>query len=276
MFSPQDGPSFKPALKMASIHLNAIDIVVVNCPAGLGDVGATTICYTRLIATGYSQLLISTRSYQRLWSSRARATRGYHLLTCGYGALQTRLPVHDVVKAFLLRPKTRSSGACHNKSAVEHQLNVVRDSMARLPLKVSSEIFLPCLSLLPTPGAHIPMLFLCYGRPSIIILRGQSSANEHEPFIVSGAAGVWNQGTAKQQHSSCARWLSASPKKSNSSTVAAPNCNTLSPRCFPGSLPDRSSSPVQEDAGVRKLRNDKTTTFLLRAGCRPSGRGGVN
>ncbi|KAJ7027213.1 hypothetical protein C8F04DRAFT_1399581 [Mycena alexandri] len=47
MFSPQDGPSFKPALKMASIHLNAIDIVVVNCPAGLGDVGTTTICYTR-------------------------------------------------------------------------------------------------------------------------------------------------------------------------------------------------------------------------------------
>ncbi|KAJ6523351.1 hypothetical protein B0H19DRAFT_866849, partial [Mycena capillaripes] len=41
------------------------------------------------------------------------------------------------------------------------QLNALRDPIARLPLEISSEIFLQCLSENPTPDAEIaPTLLL--------------------------------------------------------------------------------------------------------------------
>ncbi|KAJ7457929.1 hypothetical protein B0H11DRAFT_202993 [Mycena galericulata] len=48
-----------------------------------------------------------------------------------------------------------------SKSLAQRQLNAIRDSVARLPLEISTEIFIQCLPLLPEPGAHnIPMLLL--------------------------------------------------------------------------------------------------------------------
>ncbi|KAJ7678784.1 hypothetical protein B0H17DRAFT_1182298 [Mycena rosella] len=50
-----------------------------------------------------------------------------------------------------------------SKSALQRQLNAVRDPVTRLPLEISSEIFIQCLpsSSNPQPGARdIPMLFL--------------------------------------------------------------------------------------------------------------------
>ncbi|KAJ7449997.1 hypothetical protein B0H11DRAFT_2077966 [Mycena galericulata] len=44
---------------------------------------------------------------------------------------------------------------------VQRQLNAIRDPVARLPLEISSEIFIHCLPPHPEPGAHnIPMLLL--------------------------------------------------------------------------------------------------------------------
>ncbi|KAJ7700806.1 hypothetical protein B0H17DRAFT_212247 [Mycena rosella] len=49
----------------------------------------------------------------------------------------------------------------HRKNALRRQLNAVRDPVARLPLEISSEIFIQCLPSHPQPGAgHIPMLLL--------------------------------------------------------------------------------------------------------------------
>ncbi|KAJ7453653.1 hypothetical protein B0H11DRAFT_271506 [Mycena galericulata] len=49
----------------------------------------------------------------------------------------------------------------HSKSLYQRQLNAVRDPVARLPLEISSEIFLQSLPSLPEPGAHCaPMLLL--------------------------------------------------------------------------------------------------------------------
>ncbi|KAJ7484978.1 hypothetical protein B0H11DRAFT_2017561 [Mycena galericulata] len=49
----------------------------------------------------------------------------------------------------------------HSKIVVQRQLNSIRDPVARLPLEISSEIFIQCLPPLPEPGAHdFPMLFL--------------------------------------------------------------------------------------------------------------------
>ncbi|KAJ7484971.1 hypothetical protein B0H11DRAFT_1146860 [Mycena galericulata] len=48
-----------------------------------------------------------------------------------------------------------------NKSLVQRQLNAARDPMARLPLEISSEIFIQCLPSFPEPGAHrLPMILL--------------------------------------------------------------------------------------------------------------------
>ncbi|KAJ7509563.1 hypothetical protein B0H11DRAFT_1252325 [Mycena galericulata] len=48
-----------------------------------------------------------------------------------------------------------------SKSLVQRQLNAVRDPVARLPLELSSEIFVRCLPPFPEPGVqHFPMLFL--------------------------------------------------------------------------------------------------------------------
>ncbi|KAJ7915577.1 hypothetical protein B0H13DRAFT_2453881 [Mycena leptocephala] len=48
-----------------------------------------------------------------------------------------------------------------SKSAAQRELNAIRDPVARLPLEISSEIFLLCLPLQPMPGADdAPMLLL--------------------------------------------------------------------------------------------------------------------
>ncbi|KAJ7509528.1 hypothetical protein B0H11DRAFT_1790936, partial [Mycena galericulata] len=48
-----------------------------------------------------------------------------------------------------------------SKRLVQRQLNAVRDPVARLPLEISSEIFVRCLPPFPQPGVqHFPMLFL--------------------------------------------------------------------------------------------------------------------
>ncbi|KAJ7457904.1 hypothetical protein B0H11DRAFT_2199507 [Mycena galericulata] len=48
-----------------------------------------------------------------------------------------------------------------NKCAAQRRLNSLRDPVARLPLEVSSSIFVNCLDRFPTSGArHAPMLFL--------------------------------------------------------------------------------------------------------------------
>ncbi|KAJ7915576.1 hypothetical protein B0H13DRAFT_2658653 [Mycena leptocephala] len=48
-----------------------------------------------------------------------------------------------------------------SKSAAQRELNAIRDPVARLPLEISSEIFLLCLPHQPTPWAHhAPMLLL--------------------------------------------------------------------------------------------------------------------
>ncbi|KAJ7748784.1 hypothetical protein DFH07DRAFT_713969, partial [Mycena maculata] len=44
---------------------------------------------------------------------------------------------------------------------LQREVLAVHDPLARLPLEISSEIFLQCLPPLPEPGAHhVPMLFL--------------------------------------------------------------------------------------------------------------------
>ncbi|KAJ7453597.1 hypothetical protein B0H11DRAFT_270165 [Mycena galericulata] len=50
----------------------------------------------------------------------------------------------------------------HSKIVVQRQINSVRDPVARLPLEISSEIFVQCVPPLPfRPGAHeVPMLLL--------------------------------------------------------------------------------------------------------------------
>ncbi|KAJ7453598.1 hypothetical protein B0H11DRAFT_2200804 [Mycena galericulata] len=50
----------------------------------------------------------------------------------------------------------------HSRILVQRQLNSVRDPVARLPVEISSEIFIQCLPPLPfRPGAHeVPMLLL--------------------------------------------------------------------------------------------------------------------
>ncbi|KAJ6525044.1 hypothetical protein DFH09DRAFT_936989, partial [Mycena vulgaris] len=47
------------------------------------------------------------------------------------------------------------------KGAAQRQLNAIRDPVARLPLEISSEIFIRYLPSRPKPGGrHVPMLFL--------------------------------------------------------------------------------------------------------------------
>ncbi|KAJ7343354.1 hypothetical protein DFH08DRAFT_746875, partial [Mycena albidolilacea] len=59
-----------------------------------------------------------------------------------------------------------------SKRAAERQLNAIRDPVARLPLELSSEIFLRCLPSRPKPGSHIaPMLLtnVCYAWTNIAL-----------------------------------------------------------------------------------------------------------
>ncbi|KAJ7472207.1 hypothetical protein FB451DRAFT_1036682 [Mycena latifolia] len=48
-----------------------------------------------------------------------------------------------------------------SKKTAEHQLNALRDPVARLPVELSSEIFIECLPPRPTPDAQdAPLLLL--------------------------------------------------------------------------------------------------------------------
>ncbi|KAJ7457320.1 hypothetical protein FB451DRAFT_1008992, partial [Mycena latifolia] len=48
-----------------------------------------------------------------------------------------------------------------SKSAAQHQLNALRDPVARLPVELSSEIFIQCLPSRPAPNAgDAPLLLL--------------------------------------------------------------------------------------------------------------------
>ncbi|KAJ7657495.1 hypothetical protein B0H17DRAFT_1213535 [Mycena rosella] len=74
--------------------------------------------------------------------------------------LQARI---DVVSADIDRQKQLLKKLERSKSALQRQLNAVRDPVSRLPLEISSEIFIHCLPSTsnPQPGAReIPMLFL--------------------------------------------------------------------------------------------------------------------
>jgi hypothetical protein len=62
-----------------------------------------------------------------------------------------------------------------DKSAVQRQLNAVQDPVARLPLEISSKIFLECIPLPPIPGARFaPMLLLnvCHSWTNIALSTG--------------------------------------------------------------------------------------------------------
>ncbi|KAJ7680144.1 hypothetical protein B0H17DRAFT_73082 [Mycena rosella] len=70
--------------------------------------------------------------------------------------LQARI---DSLSADILRHKQVLKDLECSKSAAQHQLNAIRDPVARLPLEISSEIFIQCLSTHPRPGArHAPMI----------------------------------------------------------------------------------------------------------------------
>ncbi|KAJ7472205.1 hypothetical protein FB451DRAFT_1367992 [Mycena latifolia] len=61
----------------------------------------------------------------------------------------------------IVRQKEVLKSLERSKKAAEHQLNMLCDPVARLPVEISSEIFIQCLPSRPKPGAqHAPMLFL--------------------------------------------------------------------------------------------------------------------
>ncbi|KAJ7457979.1 hypothetical protein B0H11DRAFT_203996 [Mycena galericulata] len=74
-------------------------------------------------------------------------------------ALETRLAK---ISADIELQKAVLKNLEHSKILVRRQLNSVRDPVARLPLEISSEIFIQCLPPLPLPpGPHqIPMILL--------------------------------------------------------------------------------------------------------------------
>ncbi|KAJ7604605.1 hypothetical protein B0H17DRAFT_1189718 [Mycena rosella] len=65
----------------------------------------------------------------------------------------------DSLSANILRHKQALKDLECSKSAAQCQLNAIRDPVARLPLEISSEIFIQCLSTRPRPGSrHAPMI----------------------------------------------------------------------------------------------------------------------
>ncbi|KAJ7509577.1 hypothetical protein B0H11DRAFT_2270001 [Mycena galericulata] len=67
----------------------------------------------------------------------------------------------EKLSADIARQKEILTDLEKSKSLVQRQLNAVRDPVARLPLELSSEIFVRCLPPFPEPGVqHFPMLFL--------------------------------------------------------------------------------------------------------------------
>ncbi|KAJ6525085.1 hypothetical protein DFH09DRAFT_996339, partial [Mycena vulgaris] len=81
-----------------------------------------------------------------------------HIAYMSVEALQARI---EEVSAHIERQKEVLKELQNSKSALQRQLNDIRDPMARFPFEISSEIFTLCLPSRPQPGAHhIPMLFL--------------------------------------------------------------------------------------------------------------------
>ncbi|KAJ7464803.1 hypothetical protein B0H11DRAFT_2051473, partial [Mycena galericulata] len=77
------------------------------------------------------------------------------------------MSVHDLeaqiekISADIAGQKKTLADLEKSKSLVQRQLNAIRDPVARLPLEISSEIFLQCLPPSSEPWAyHAPMLFL--------------------------------------------------------------------------------------------------------------------
>ncbi|KAJ7509529.1 hypothetical protein B0H11DRAFT_1251758 [Mycena galericulata] len=67
----------------------------------------------------------------------------------------------EKLSAEIARQKELLTDLEKSKSLVQRQLNAVREPMARLPLEISSEIFVRCLPPFPQHGIqHFPMLFL--------------------------------------------------------------------------------------------------------------------
>ncbi|KAJ7678820.1 hypothetical protein B0H17DRAFT_1206590 [Mycena rosella] len=74
--------------------------------------------------------------------------------------LQARI---EAVSGEIDRQKEVLKALEHSKNALQRELNAVRDPVSRLPLEITSEIFIQCLpsTSTPQPGARgIPMLFL--------------------------------------------------------------------------------------------------------------------
>ncbi|KAJ6483010.1 hypothetical protein DFH09DRAFT_1107161 [Mycena vulgaris] len=85
----------------------------------------------------------------------------------------------EYAKRFLKKRENRKRS---RKSAAQAQLNAILDPVARLPLEISSDIFLKCLPSRPAPGAHhIPMLFLnvCNSWMDIVVSTAQLWATIH-------------------------------------------------------------------------------------------------
>ncbi|KAJ7628078.1 hypothetical protein B0H17DRAFT_1110239 [Mycena rosella] len=79
--------------------------------------------------------------------------------------LQARI---DSLSANILRHKQVLKDLECSKSAAQRQLNAIRDPVARLPLEISSEIFIQCLSTRSRPGScHAPMILanICTNKP---------------------------------------------------------------------------------------------------------------
>ncbi|KAJ7472164.1 hypothetical protein FB451DRAFT_1252049 [Mycena latifolia] len=66
----------------------------------------------------------------------------------------------EQLSADIVRQKEALKDLEHCKIVAQRQLNTVCDPMARLPLEISSEIFMQCLPSRPKPGGHAPMLLL--------------------------------------------------------------------------------------------------------------------
>ncbi|KAJ7653383.1 hypothetical protein B0H17DRAFT_1214734 [Mycena rosella] len=67
----------------------------------------------------------------------------------------------DTISADIVRQKEVLQNLQRRKSVAQRDLNAIRDPVARLPLEISSEIFIECLPSHPSPDArHAPLLFL--------------------------------------------------------------------------------------------------------------------
>ncbi|KAJ7472204.1 hypothetical protein FB451DRAFT_315587 [Mycena latifolia] len=83
-----------------------------------------------------------------------------------YGATRIVMSVAQLqahiaqLSADIVRQKEVLKNLESRKKAAEHQLNMLRDPVARLPVEISSEIFIQCLPSRPTPDAQDAPLVL--------------------------------------------------------------------------------------------------------------------